>query len=181
MNNSFQTAVACFHSAKGIGKKVDWESNKRIDVEDLALMMQKLAIRLYNSGACEDPVVCRIQLMVEELSEYLQARTEIEAFDALIDLLYVTFGSFEVFGLPAAAGFEEVHRSNMSKAKTTGDQRLRDKGSEYSPPDLEGVLRRYRERLAMKAQFNTPDNSLQARKKRAELRRSMEENSDGSV
>lgn len=69
----------------------------------------------------------RYNLIAEELKEFKQALADqdlIEATDALIDILYVTFGSLGEFGLGYIAKdlFDEVHRSNMSKLCKTKEE-----------------------------------------------------------
>jgi predicted HAD superfamily Cof-like phosphohydrolase len=63
----------------------------------------------------------------------------------LADLKYVTYGTDEVFGIPAEAVFEEVHRSNMSKLGDDGKPIYREDGKvlkspSYRPADVHGVL-----------------------------------------
>lgn len=67
----------------------------------------------------------------------------VEAIDGCMDLLYVTYGTMEDIGLDSSPFFDEVHRSNMSKAGGTVDvdgKKLKPRG--YSPPDIAGVLAR---------------------------------------
>lgn len=90
-----------------------------------------------------DDRLLRAHLMCEELSEILDALLrcdEVGLLDGLADLEYVTTGTAVTFGLPLDAAFIEVHRSNMTKKVTVGS-RIRDKGEDYSPPDIEGVIR----------------------------------------
>ena len=57
-------------------------------------------------------------LIREECEELYTANTPIEKLDAVIDLLYVVLGAGVDCGFTpeqVAAGFSEVHRSNMSK------------------------------------------------------------------
>jgi predicted HAD superfamily Cof-like phosphohydrolase len=42
---------------------------------------------------------------------------EAEAFDALIDLAYVTFGTAQLMGFPWQDGWDEVQRANMTKVR----------------------------------------------------------------
>jgi hypothetical protein len=92
----------------------------------------------------------RMHLLLEELSELasaLEQHDEVGAFDALVDLLYVTLGAGVTWSLPLGPGFVEVQRSNMSKERQAADPdgvRVRSKGPNYSPPDLAGVLKRAR-------------------------------------
>lgn len=90
-----------------------------------------------------DPRLLRAHLMLEELAETIEGlaqRNELKVLDGLADLSYVTHGTAVTFGLPLDAAFDEVHRSNMTKGVRHGDVRLRTKGEDYQPPDLQRVL-----------------------------------------
>lgn len=58
----------------------------------------------------------------------------------LADLLYVTYGAADAFGIPIDTVFREVHRSNMSKLVDGKVVKNKDgkvmKGPNYSPADL---------------------------------------------
>ena len=92
----------------------------------------------------------RADLLAEELEEYRQACRDgdpVAVADALTDQLYVLLGTFISHGMHevAAALFDEVHRSNMSKFGPDGKPLLRAdgkvlKGPHFSPPDLAAVL-----------------------------------------
>jgi predicted HAD superfamily Cof-like phosphohydrolase len=94
----------------------------------------------------------RLHLITEELSELVAALSEgneVDAFDALIDLLYVVLGSGVSMNFPLDEGFLEVHRSNMTKKRKATDPdgvRVRDKGEAYDPPKLKELLDEYRKR-----------------------------------
>lgn len=69
----------------------------------------------------------RIELLTEELKELQQAVDNndiVEVADALCDLQYVLAGAVLEFGLGEKFKdlFDEVHRSNMSKACTTAEE-----------------------------------------------------------
>jgi predicted HAD superfamily Cof-like phosphohydrolase len=69
----------------------------------------------------------------------------VETADALGDLDYVVQGANLVFGIPAGAVMDEIHRSNMSKLSDDGKPVLRPdgkitKGPKYTPPDIAKVL-----------------------------------------
>lgn len=71
----------------------------------------------------------RLSLIKEELSELEQAINEnnlVETFDALNDLLYVLGGTVLEFGMKDKfkEGFDEVHRSNMSKSCSSIEEAL---------------------------------------------------------
>jgi predicted HAD superfamily Cof-like phosphohydrolase len=85
-------------------------------------------------------------LIAEELGELALAianRDKVMIADALGDLIYVVFGAAVTYGIPLQQVFEEVHRSNMTKAvRQPDDIRLRNKGDSYQPPDIAGILDR---------------------------------------
>lgn len=91
----------------------------------------------------------RYNLMLEELNEYKDATTQLEAADAIIDQLYILLGTAHSHGLGGwlVQLFDEVHRSNMSKIPDDGVCKFREDGkllkpSTYSPPNLEPILNR---------------------------------------
>lgn len=60
----------------------------------------------------------RLSLIKEELQELedaIRVRDMSEVADAICDLLYVTYGTAHVYGIPVDKLFAEVHQSNMSK------------------------------------------------------------------
>lgn len=65
----------------------------------------------------------RIKFLREEIDEFKKAHEELnleEAFDALLDLLYVVHGTLYFMGIDKEmllCGFHEVHRANMKKVK----------------------------------------------------------------
>ena len=90
----------------------------------------------------------RLHLIVEETSELAEALARgdlVECLDALTDLRYVCDGTTLCLGLENVfeVGFDEVHRSNMSKlvdgrpVKNEAGRVI--KGEGYSPPDLQRV------------------------------------------
>lgn len=98
-------------------------------------------------GHC-DARLLRVQLMVEELSETVEAlahNDEIALVDGLSDLQFVTVGTSETFGLPTEQGLNAVCDSNLTKnPRAKADHRLRNKGPDYRPPDVKGVLEAWR-------------------------------------
>ena len=97
---------------------------------------------------CKDPRLARTQLMVEELGEAILGLAhcdELETFDGLADLEFVTKGTAIAFGLPLPQAVDEVCASNLTKApRKKDDIRLRDKGPNYVPPNLKRVLALHR-------------------------------------
>lgn len=61
----------------------------------------------------------RVTLIAEELAELKSAllmNDMVETVDAIADLLYVVFGTAVELGVDMEPFFDEVHRSNMTKA-----------------------------------------------------------------
>lgn len=85
----------------------------------------------------------RLRLIVSEVGELADAiakDSRVEIADALGDLLYVTFGAFLIYGLPADKIFKEIHRSNLTKQvkkKISKGSKGAAKGSSFEPPRLE--------------------------------------------
>lgn len=98
----------------------------------------------------DDVVRLRYNLALEELQEFIdacQVQDHVKIFDALVDQLYILIGTAHVFGMADALieGFNEVHRSNMTKLNAKGLPEFREDGkvikSElYEAPDLHKVL-----------------------------------------
>jgi predicted HAD superfamily Cof-like phosphohydrolase len=98
----------------------------------------------------DDVVRLRYNLALEELQEFIDAcqiQDHVKIFDALLDQLYILIGTAHVFGMADALieGFNEVHRSNMTKLNVNGLPEFREDGkvikSElYEAPDLNKVL-----------------------------------------
>lgn len=90
----------------------------------------------------------RESLQEEEHKEYkdaVRARNLKEVADAIVDQLYVIYGTGAAFGLPIDQMFDEVNRSNMSKLGEDGKPILSEngkvlKGPNYSPPNLSQFL-----------------------------------------
>ncbi len=97
-------------------------------------------------------VAVRVKLFQEELAEY-QAAAEghdvVAVADALTDMLYVLLGTYITHGMQeaAAALFDEVHRSNMTKLDAAGQPVVRDgkvrKSSLFSEPELAAIIQAY--------------------------------------
>ena len=86
----------------------------------------------------------RIDLLLEELEELRVASANgdiVGVADALGDLEFLVNGTALAWGIALEPIFQEVYRSNMTKA---GGQKSQEpkviKGSNFSPPDLEPLL-----------------------------------------
>ena len=139
-------------------------------------------IKTYPEIPDEEVKILRIRLMVEELlgstkiSGYPDAKTPeynpwglindksdelvqsilnddlVGIADGIADVLYVVFGTAAAFGIDIQEVFDEVHRSNLSKAVWSEEQQryiyAKDAGGKtikpdtYSPADLEPIVQR---------------------------------------
>jgi len=68
----------------------------------------------------KDVLEFRIKFLQEELKEYIEAKTLVKKYDALLDLLYVVHGTLLLHGLPANEGWAAVQAANMSKVQSKG-------------------------------------------------------------
>lgn len=104
----------------------------------------------------EDRSNLRVSLIAEELKELeeaIKANDIVEVADALCDIQYVLSGAVLEFGLgdKFRTLFEEVQRSNMSKACTSEDEAIKtvehyktEKGTEAYYQEVEGKWLVYR-------------------------------------
>lgn len=109
-----------------------------------ALARQLLVVKSEIQTDGDNLLLQRAAMAIEELAEWLQAHANgdlVTAADAWADRAYVLFGDAVATGLPAAALFAEVHRSNMTKEPVAGGSGKARKGPGYTPPDLRTILR----------------------------------------
>ena len=84
----------------------------------------------------------------KELLAALAANDEVEALDALIDILVVTIGAIHSAGFDAEGAWKEVMRTNFAKIdRETGKVRKREDGKVlkplgWEPPNLKPFLKR---------------------------------------
>lgn len=96
-----------------------------------------------------DPRLYRMYLILEEVEELnaaMYVRDEVQMLDALEDLLYVVIGTAVTFNFPLEEGWQEVHKSNMSKKVRDPqvDPRMRNKGPNFVKADFKGIIERWR-------------------------------------
>lgn len=86
----------------------------------------------------QERIPVRVELIREEFQDELVpallAGDAVETVDALVDILYVTFGALVEMGVDAEVIFDEVHRSNMSKFGADGQPII------AGPNDPDGVF-----------------------------------------
>jgi predicted HAD superfamily Cof-like phosphohydrolase len=112
-------------------------------VSALAEQLESLARQTMANAAADDVLLRRAAMAMEELAEWLAANERADitaAADAWADRAYVLFGDAVAAGLPAAALFAEVHRSNMTKEPDPQRTGKAIKGPSYRPPDLRRIL-----------------------------------------
>ena len=84
----------------------------------------------------------------KELVAALAANDDVEALDALIDILVVTIGAIHSAGFDAEGAWKEVMRTNFAKIdRETGKVRKREDGKVlkplgWEPPNLKPFLKR---------------------------------------
>jgi predicted HAD superfamily Cof-like phosphohydrolase len=98
----------------------------------------------------KERVELRKKLIAEEVKETLDAIDAgdlIEIADGLADIIVVVIGTALEYGIPLAAVWDEVHRSNMAKLDPeTGKPIHREDGkvlkpASWTPPDIKSILR----------------------------------------
>ncbi len=141
-----------FMERQNIPVNVDWSSDHPKD--EAALLASQTyyataATRIKGFAAAFEPhtdkcsKMLRCALLLEEVAEFCNACDEDEeilALDAITDLLYVVLGTAITYGWNLEGAFEEVHRSNMTKA-LVDHPRCREKGDDFEPPQLEQFIR----------------------------------------
>lgn len=91
----------------------------------------------------------RRRLLQEEVDELTSAENINDVSDAIIDILYIVFGTAHEYGLADRLPllFDEVHRSNMTKLDENGNPTYREDGKVvkpkwYSPPNFTEILKK---------------------------------------
>lgn len=127
--------VAEFHDAFGVERE-----DTAADKEALVMLRRRLIEEETLEAGVE---LSRLARRVERRQLGRSARVALAK--ELADLLYVTYGTAEVLGIPLMEVFEEVHRSNMSKLGLDGRPVRRSdgkvlKGPNYAEANVEEVL-----------------------------------------
>ena len=87
-------------------------------------------------------------LIKEEFDELTEANTQVDALDALIDILVVTIGAIHSMGADGEGAWNEVMRTNIAKIDAvTGKVRKREDGKVLKPegwtaPNLEPYVQK---------------------------------------
>lgn len=159
MSSILREMVADFHRKNDFAESVpfpdvrahgDDGARLRLRLTTLAGVMLEYAKMLSTAEYKDEEMkllATRVHLIVEEAGETIQAIADgdmLKAFDGTLDSAYVNVGFCVTYGLPFDEGFEEVHRSNMTKQRQATDpegHRCRDKGPDFKPPNLQAIKR----------------------------------------
>ncbi|HVC35205.1 MAG TPA: nucleotide pyrophosphohydrolase [Chloroflexota bacterium] len=107
--------------------------------------------RVMGISAAEEPTMLtpergnfRCRLIEEEVTELREATRQsdwLAMVDALVDIIYVAYGTGVELGVDLEPFFDEVHRANLRKiGASAGGKSIKPPG--WVPPDLEQVYRR---------------------------------------
>lgn len=145
--------VQAFHDKNNIAVGLDFHTElETLSVQEReALLKASEALANFATlfeelfAAERNRIMLRMHLMCEELGEIATALKDSNRemlLDGLTDLEYVTVGTAVTFDLPIVSAFDEVHRSNMTKSAVRDESaRFRGKGPDYSPPNLDRILK----------------------------------------
>lgn len=107
-------------------------------------LLEETLSKLRNLATDDDTLLSRLCLSFEETAEWLQSHINedlVAAADAIGDRAYVLFGDAVAAGMPLHEIFDEIHQSNMSKAKSkNGHLGKASKSDGYRKPELELIL-----------------------------------------
>jgi len=131
---------------------------KQTNAEAVRAFHEKFSVPMASVPRIPDEAMLkyRIGFIEEELTELKEAADNddiVEMADALIDILYVTYGFAHIMGLPIQDLWDEVQRSNMAKisgkeARENGIATKRPprhdadvlKPLDWKNPDLESII-----------------------------------------
>lgn len=110
-------------------------------------MVREFHEKVFNEGFRDKPVQLdddlfrhRTRCMMEELTEFLGAKTIADQADAMIDLIYFAYGTLYKMGVDADQCFSIVHSANMQKTmgvtkRGHDDDAAKPEG--WTPPNLD--------------------------------------------
>lgn len=105
-----------------------------------------------------DRVEKRAKWMMEEIQEFQESQTETDQADAMIDLIYLAFGTLVEMGVRPEKLFEIVHQANMSKLWEDGKPRYRSSdGKVIKPPTWQDPEPLLNEELKKQKNSNSRD------------------------
>lgn len=134
-------ALREWHQAVGEARFIERDSKGR---DDLVALRYNL-ISEEAGEALEELKNYRIAGLVDEYISGVPTADLRALAKELADILYVVYGTADLFDIPLEAVFAEVHRSNMSKVGPDGKVIRREDGKilkpdTYRAPDLRGAF-----------------------------------------
>jgi len=154
---TLQQKVTEFHLRHRFPVGISVKANRRLSwvmmwfVCKITFLVSKMAIVYWKISKTNKESFYRVHLVLEETAEMMEAinnGNEIKAADGLGDLLYVVVGVATCYWLPAHEIVMEVCKSNETKKlRTKNNVRMRDKGSDWIPPDFKKAINLGRKRL----------------------------------
>jgi len=142
---SIRERVKAFHTAMG-QPVLDKPTIPPVDRTRLRLnLIREEFFELLQSALFDhDDVLGSLEEQLTKLIRHDIVMVSLPQFaDALADLAYVIEGTNLEFGVDGQAVLKQVHRANMLKLKGGFDEKGKvQKPADWSPPDIEGELRR---------------------------------------
>ena len=81
----------------------------------------------------------RYDKMLEEVEEFNNAKTNLEQFDALLDILYATAVTASLLDFPIEEGLRRIHKANMNKERGPNNSVIKPAG--WEPASLEDLCK----------------------------------------
>lgn len=152
MLRKLYSAIKCFHQKMHVSDHCDMPV-KKLDrtYSSVNLLLNEIRLKMQLAALlCEDqindpdpdPRYLRLHLVIEETAEFIEAMLDgnkVDTLDSICDCIYVLVGTAEMFGWNLNTAMKRVHTSNMTKQPKSGP-RLRDKGDEFVPVNLEDLV-----------------------------------------
>lgn len=140
--------VGNFHEKFGLDNTTHQDIGPRTQLDPellsfrIKFMVEELMEFVEAIGASYDPITGKVEFHGDPIDHAL-------AFDALIDLVYVAFGTAHFMGYPWQLGWRLVQRANMAKVRAKKDASDSKRGSSFdvvkppgwTPPDIGRLLR----------------------------------------
>ncbi|MDR6884895.1 hypothetical protein [Bacillus sp. 3255] len=103
------------------------------------------------------PVLDRASYMLEELTEFMRAKTIEDQVDALADLIYFAIGTYTLMGVEPEPIFDIVHAANMGKVGPEGKVERDEQGKIKKP---EGWHENYAPEAKIRAEIARQSNPI---------------------
>jgi predicted HAD superfamily Cof-like phosphohydrolase len=155
MDDKLRMVGEC-HKAFGLkdfDKKATLVNEEHNELEELYYILHDLAEQTKNlpKAVYKSSMFVRVQLMIEELGEVIEAfshGTDAEILKELCDLEYTVLGTISHLGYSGVydEAFKRIHESNMSKLDWAGKPIISEfgriiKSDKYKPADLRDLVK----------------------------------------